>query len=268
LIVNRLIFQTALKPVAVPVAPVVGGNFPLVLGDKVSLGMIWCPPTSPEGFRMGSLESEAGRYPDERAHQVMLTKGFWLGRTQVTQTQWKAVMGTNNPSRFKGVNRPVEKVSWDDSMEFCWDLTQSECVAGRVPAGYEYTLPTESQWEYACRAGTTYDYSQLLDAMGWHEDNSDWNTHPVGLKQSNGWGLYDMHGNVNEWCRDWYAQVSPAGPSIDPIGPTSGAFRVLRGGGWIGDAALCRSAYRNWYEPGGRLNDLGFRLALAPQVRR
>ena len=212
---------------------------------------------------MGSLESEAGRYPDERAHQVMLTKGFWLGRTQVTQTQWKAVMGTNNPSRFKGVNRPVEKVSWDDSMEFCWDLTQSECVAGRVPAGYEYTLPTESQWEYACRAGTTYDYSQLLDAMGWHEDNSDWNTHPVGLKQSNGWELYDMHGNVWEWCFDWDGEPDGFAAKNDPAGPPEGTARTRRGGSFENEAGACRSCSRIGLGPDDRASDVGLRVVVA-----
>ncbi len=148
-------------------------------------------------------------------------------------------------------------------MEFCRKLTQQERAAGRLPEDWEYTLPTEAQWEYACRAGTTGAWAGELDAMAWYAKNSGNTTHPVGQKQPNAWGLYDMHGNVWEWCRDWYADKLPGGAVTDPVGAASGAFRVYRGGGWWLPADYCRSAYRNWSSPGDRGNDVGFRLALS-----
>ena len=205
------------------------------------------------------------------AAEAMLTKRrrrtpFWLGKTEVTQGQWEALMG-NNPSNFKNAGRdaPVEQVSWDDAMQFCRKLTERERAAARLPEGYEYTLPTEAQWEYACRAGTTGDYAGNLDGMAWYNQNSGNTTHPVAQKQANGWGLYDMHGNVWEWCRDWYGNF-PGGNVTDPTGPPSGSFRVYRGGGWGGGAANCRSADRFRRGPGVRVDDLGFRLALAPPI--
>jgi len=142
-----------------------------------------------------------------------------------------------------------------------------ERAAKRLPEGYEYTLPTEAQWEYACRAGTTGDYAGRLDSMGWYDANSGNETHPVAQKQANAWGLYDMHGNVWEWCRDWYGNY-PGGTVHDPVGPSSGSFRVSRGGCWFGSAHYCHSADRSWNGPSSRYDSLGFRLALAPQVSR
>jgi formylglycine-generating enzyme required for sulfatase activity len=184
---------------------------------------------------------------------------------EVTQGQWEALMGSN-PSNFKGADLPVEQVSWTEAMEFCRKLTERERAAGRLPEGYAYTLPTEAQWEYACRAGTTGNYAGDLNSMGWYAHNSGNMTHHVGQKQANAWGLFDMHGNVWEWCLDWYS-IYPGGSVTDPIGPSSGTNRVNRGGSWSYTALSCRSATRSWYAPGTRLNTLGFRVALAPSPR-
>ena len=172
----------------------------------------------------------------------------------------------NNLSYFKGDDRPVEEVSWDDAMAFCRKLTERERAAFRLPEGYAYTLPTEAQWEYACRAGTTGDYAGNLDSMGWYDQNSRRTTHPVGQKQANAWGLFDMHGNVWEWCADWYGNY-PGGSVTDPTGVPSGSDRVYRGGGWNDTASASHSAYRNGSEPGRREIFRGFRLALAPSSR-
>ena len=221
----------------------------------------------PGTFTMGSPSSEEGRLDGEGPQtRVTLTRGFWLGKTEVTQGQYEALMGSN-PSKFTnaGRNAPVEQVSWDDAMEFCRKLTEQERAAGRLPDGYAYTLPTEAQWEYACRAGTAGAYSGIgyFDAMAWCDQNSGNTTHPVAQKQANAWGLYDMHGNVWEWCRDWHGDY-PGGDATDPAGPSSGSDRVNRGGGWSNAAQNCRSALRLWYAPGIRSDNLGFRLALAP----
>jgi len=206
----------------------------------------------------------AGRDNERPATWVTLTQPFWMGRTAVTQGQYEAVMGTN-PSHFTaaGRNAPVEQVSWDDATAFCAKLTERERAAGRLPTGYAYTLPTEALREYACRAGTTGDYAGDLDAMGWYGANSGNTTHPVGTKQPNAWGLYDMEGNVWEWCRDWYADKLPGGEVTNPMGPPSGSYRVVRGGSWGDGAAGCRSAFRYDGDPGFRFVSVGFRLALS-----
>lgn len=197
------------------------------------------------------------------AHTVQITKSYWMGKHEVTQGQWEALMGSN-PSHFKnaGSNGPVEKVSWEEAMEYCRKLTERERNTGRLPSGYEYTLPTEAEWEYACRAGTSGGYAGALSEMAWHEKNSGTTTHEVGQKRGNAWGLYDMHGNVWEWCRDWYEDYK-AGEATDPTGPATGTGRVCRGGSWSRAADGCRSAVRNGYEPGFRYYFLGFRVALS-----
>ncbi len=246
-------------------------------------------------FTMGSSSGEQGHDNDETQHRVTLTRDYWLGKFEVTQAQWKAVMG-NNPSYFKSDDRPVEQVSWNDAKEFCNKL--NTIYAGKLPAGYKFDLPTEAQWEYACRAGTTtslnigedmrifgINNSPNLDKVGWYGGNcgqgfdltsgydiSGWEekqysdqkggTHPVGKKLPNKWGLYDMHGNVWEWCSDWYGSYN--GDAVDPVGPSSGSDRVGRGGSWYGNARYCRSARRGCYSPGIRYDNLGFRLALVP----
>jgi len=217
-------------------------------------------------FQMGS---DNGRDSEKPVHTVRITKPFWLGRYQVTQGQWEALMG-NNPSHFKniGKNAPVENVSWIDAMEFCRKLTERERATGRLPEGYAYILPTEAQWEYACRAGTTGDYSRVLDEMGWYQKNSDNQTHPVGQKKANAWGLYDMHGNVWEWCFDWYdIRYYANSPSSDPYANSPGSdrlvlgsYRIIRGGSYSSTAEMCQSPFRS----GGVTGKItGFRLALS-----
>ena len=196
-----------------------------------------------------------------------------MGKFEVTQAQWQAVMG-NNPSSYKGDNRPVERVSWNEAKEFCDKL--NEKYAGKLPAGYKFDLPTEAQWEYACRAGTTTALNNgtnltslmgscsNLNEVGWYEKNcSRYVGHKtVGQKRPNNWGLYDMHGNVCEWCRDWYASYS--GDATNPVGPSSGSCRVFRGGSCSDCAEYCRSEFRRYWGPDNRFFTLGFRLALVP----
>ena len=224
------------------------------LGGGVKMELVWCPPGS---FTMGSPESETGRKKDETQHRVTLTKGFWLGKTEVTQAQWEAVMG-NNSSHFKGADLPVEMVSWDECQEFVWKLN------ARVTGG-GFRLPTEAEWEYAARGGTknrgyTYAGGNDLDAVAWYNGNSGKTTHAVGTKASNELGLFDMSGNVWEWCRDGYGDY-PSGSVTDPAGAASGSFRVGRGGSWIDFAFRCRSANRDIIIPYYRFSFIGFRAA-------
>ncbi len=217
--------------------------------NGVQFAFRWCPPGS---FIMGSPENETGHLPHENQHKVTLTKGFWLMETEVTQAQWKAVMG-DNPSVFKGDNLPVEYVNWTDCQAFCQKSTS---------LGLPLKLPTEAQWEYACRAGTTGAFAGDLDAIAWYLSNSYAQTHPVATKKPNAWGLYDMHGNVWEWCADWVAEY-PNGAVIDPAGPSQGTVRVGRGGGWFSIDLLCRSATRCTGEQ-ERAFYLGLRCVLIP----
>jgi len=217
----------------------------------------WCPPGT---FTMGST-CEEGHNPDEEPqHVVTLTRGFWLGRYEVTQAQWERVMG-DNPSEFQSPSRPVEMVSWDDVQEFIAELN-----SGILFSGAEYRLPTEAQWEYACRAGAAERFywgndsnETEIDDYAWYEDNSDHQPHSVGEKLPNVWGLHDMSGNVSEWCQDWSGDY-PDGPVTDPQGPDSGDWRVTRGAGWDYGAEFCRSADRNSNMPDSAFDDYGFRL--------
>jgi sulfatase modifying factor 1 len=220
-------------------------------------------------FTMGSPPGEMNRDNDETQHRVTLTKPFYCGTYEVTQGQWEAVMGSN-PSSFKnaGLDAPVEQVSWEDCQAFLAELCRTE----GVPAG-TYRLLTEAEWEYACRAGTgtVFCYGDDLDSSmanfdgnypygGGRKDEYRRTTIRVGSFRPNGWGLYDMHGNVWEWCEDWYGEYAP-GSLIDPSGLRSRDARVLRGGGWRGNSRYCRSADRDWYAPGSRGYFLGLRLA-------
>ena len=212
------------------------------------------------------MGSDDGGSDEKPVHKVTLTRDFWLGKTEVTQAQYEAVMGTN-PSNFKkGGNYPVENVSWKDAWHFCRKLTDIE--RERLPEGYEYTLPTEAQWEYAARGGNKssgyiFSGNNTLDYVGWHEGNSNGSTYPVAQLKPNELGFYDMSGNVYEWCLDWYGAYT-AGDVVDSVGPASGSLRVERGGSWYSGAGSCRSAYRNLNDPTFSYNDLGFRVALAP----
>ena len=235
--------------------------------EKIIKEMVKCPAGS---FEMGSPSGELGRYDNEKQHHVTISKSFYIAKYPVTQAQYKAVMG-NNPSYFKGDNNPVECVSWFKAKEFCDKL--NEVTGSTRPAGYKFDLPTEAQWEYACRAGTTtslnsgknitseYGRCSNLDEVGWYDGNSGRTTHPVGLKKPNAWGIYDMHGNVCEWCRDRCDEY-PSGSCTDPEGPDSGSYRVYRGSGWRSFPWYCRSANRCNYAPDFEDCDLGFRIAL------
>jgi formylglycine-generating enzyme required for sulfatase activity len=219
-------------------------------------------------FLMGSPDSD-GYAPSEEnpQHLVRITRPFYLGVYPVTQSQYEALMGSN-PSGFQGKgSRPVEQVSWEDANTYCRKLSEAMREMWR---GLVCRLPTEAEWEYACRAGTNTRYCFGEDAArlgehAWFADNASGTTHPVGQKEPNAWGLYDMHGNVWEWCLDWYDEKYCAGgPVDDPAGPTQASFRVRRGGGWDDGAGDCRSASRSRYVPAGRRDDLGFRVALIP----
>ena len=226
---------------------------------------------APGTFLMGSPEYEPGRNHDEFHHEVTLSRPFFMQSTPVTQRQCKAVMGTE-PSSFKDRGAdgsvteedcPVVGISWHECQVFIQKLNAvGECT---------YRLPTEAEWEYACRAGTETPlaggeitelycrHDPFLDAMGWYCGNAGRRTHPVAGKNANAWGLYDMHGNVSEWCQDWYGDYPP-GAQTDPHGPPSGRGRVIRGGSWFSNAKNCRSACRFYWAPNSRSDFIGFRL--------
>ena len=236
------------------------------IAPGVKMTMRWIPPGE---FMMGSPEGEMGRQDDEVQHRVRITKGFWLGKYEVTQAQWRAVMGTN-PSYSDEEDLPVEKVSWND-------IASSDGFIERVnqaaAAGGGFSLPTEAQWEYAARVGATTALNsgkeltsivgpcRNLDEVGWYDQNSGKRTHGVGQKKPNGWGLHDMHGNVWEWCQDWYGPYE-SGLGVDPQGTVAGSDRVLRGGSWSDFGAInCRVANRSSNAPTSADSHFGFRVA-------
>jgi formylglycine-generating enzyme required for sulfatase activity len=228
-----------------------GKNFRSSMGAR----MVWIAPGT---FHMG--DSGGIGDPNEKpVHDVRITTGYWLGETVVTQAQWDGVMGSNR-SYFKGANLPVENVTWKDAADFCARLTTLEHVTKRLPPSIEYRLPTEAQWEYGCRAWTTGDYAGALPLMAWYDKDSDGQPHEVGKKQPNTWGLYDMHGNISQWCADWYASYRP-GSDVDPTGPWEGKQRVARGGSWDLPGKSCRSASRFAVSPDFGSSRVGFRLA-------
>ncbi len=241
----------------------------------LGLTMVWAPPGE---FAMGSPAGEVDRDADEGpATIVRFTQGFWIGKAEVAQDEWQAIMG-NNPSAFAsaGPRAPVEQVSWDDAVEFCRRLNERERAIGRLPDGFAYGLPTEAQWEFACRAGTTTAFA-FGDSLEATQANFD-GTQPYGARakpganrqttmqtgsfSANALGLYDMHGNVWEWCADVYGEQLPGGTVGDPTAPAGGVYRVARGGGWASEGAHCRSANRLMFAARHSWNDLGFRLAL------
>jgi len=272
----------------------------MVIALALVLAMVGCQTRAvPDGFvrveggtfTMGSPANEAGRRDREGPQHQVTVGSFYLGKYVVTQKEYQEVMGTN-PSRFKGDNLPVENVSWYDAVEYCNARSQKE---GLTPAytidksrkdtddtndeddvkwvvtwnrnANGYRLPTEAEWEYACRAGTTTAYNtgaSISDNTGWYDANSGSATHPVGQKPANAWGLYDMHGNVYEWCWDWYGDY-PSGAQTNPIGASSGSYRVNRGGSWYFTARSARSAVRDGDIPNYRYAALGFRVVRLAQ---
>ena len=233
----------------------VGTTLGVPLHGEIVMPFAFCPAGS---FTMGSPPEEDGRFDDENQVSVTPSKAFWMAKTEVTQAQWTAIM-SNNPSDFNGNDLPVENVSWDHAQAFIKKVNDS----GVIPKGWKIALPTEAQWEYACRAGETGAYSGgTIDQVAWYDDNSGSKTHAVGTKKQNAWGLHDMHGNVREWCEDWYGDKLSGG--TNPSGSSSGVHRVNRGGSWYGNAAICRAAFRSRNDPGSRDDYLGFRPALVP----
>ena len=253
----------------------------LDLGNGVTMKLVRIPAGT---FTMGSPPTEPGRNPNEGPqHGVTISKPFYMGVYTVTQEQYEQVMGTN-PSTYKGANNPVETVSWDDATEFCKKLSQKK--------GRKVRLPTEAQWEYACRAGTTTAYNTGLTLSlgqadcdfsassvgppGNWEKLKDWvrslfpapkrnqgGPRPVGSFKPNSFGLYDMHGNIFQWCADWYLEDSYVNsPKADPKGPENGEFRVQRGGSWDDLPRTCRCAFRSWGSQAFWDDNIGFRVVL------
>lgn len=233
------------------------------------MDFILCPAGN---FMMGSLESEYQRKTDEKRHQVNLTKPFYIGKYQVTQKQYELIIGIN-PSRFKYSNNPVESVSWEEAEKFCFNLNTK--YRHYLPNNYRFELPTEAQWEYACRANTItpynndksidskeyIEYCEILDEIAWCSENSAGLIHPVGEKKPNAWGIYDMHGNVGEWCRDYYGEYQN-NSVVNPCNLNLGEGRVIRGGSWRSYAWDCRSASRYWNIQTNHLFSVGFRVAI------
>jgi len=250
-------------------APATARRFYRAVESGAPPNMVFIPPGT---FTMGSPTNEADRWlGDGPQTAVTISRGFWMGQYEVTQGEYLAVMG-NNPSGFTGdLNRPVETVFWYDATNYCAALTQRERAASRIATNSVYRLPTEAEWEYACRGWTSTrfsygddpGYTNLTD-YAWYSGNSGGTTHPVGQKLPNPWGLYDMHGNVFEWCQDWWADYYAGGIAVDPQGPSTGLYRVFRGGSWDNSARYCRSAGRSGTGPGYASNYVGFRVVLAP----
>ena len=271
--------------------------------------LAWIPPGT---FLMGSPETEAERQPrgqDETQHQVTISRGFWMGKYEVSQREYQEVIG-NNPSHFRNGSLPFDshtgtlgaggpvtndvlhpletrqgraRLAWNDATNYCARLTERERAAGRLPEGYVYRLPTEAEWEYSCRVGTTTAFhygGELRSGMANFFGGSEYDasvgtivnptpvyigrTIEVGSYEPNAWGLYDMHGNVAEWCYDWFGDY-PVGPATDPTGPATGTSRVLRGGCWWWPARALRSANRIWFQEGSEFFN-GFRVVLAHPV--
>ncbi|WP_175469731.1 formylglycine-generating enzyme family protein [Desulfoluna spongiiphila] len=234
-------------------------------GPLPGMGFAWIPPGT---FTMGSPRNEPGRDSDETPHQVTLSRGYYMQVTEVTQGQWDTLMETN-PSYYKecGADCPVNRVCWTDVMEFVRRLNAMEDAEGF------FRLPTEAEWEYACRAGSQEAFSNgpllelacaydtNLDRMGWYIGNSNTRLQEVGQKAKNSWGLYDMHGNIWEWCLDWEGPYGDQ-PRTDPSGPPTGDFKIIRGGSWSSDDRDCRSANRLFVTECNRNAGIGFRLVM------
>ncbi len=245
----------ALPPAAAR-TPVAGQAFTI---PDLDLTLLWIPPGA---FVMATTHG------NDDATPVTISRGFWLGRTEVTQEQWRQLRPDHqSPSFFRGSDRPVERISWVETMEFIRALNARERAAGRLPPGYEYSLPTEAEWEYACRAGSTKPWSGEAMQVAWHEVNSGGQTHPVAQLAPNAWGFHDMHGNVSEWCLDGPGPYFGRAVT-DPIhgfnGSSAPAVRIFRGGAWSNSAGQSRADQRYWGSISGTSPGLGCRVALAP----
>ncbi len=244
---------------------------------ELNLELIKCPAGS---FMMGSPEEEYSSIKDEmnvchkdtygfeyseELHSVTINKPFYIGKYEITQNQYRSIMG-NNPSKFKGENNPVESVDWLKAKLFCIKLNY--LYKDILPKGYKFDLPTEEQWEYSCRAGINTPFNnrsnKKIGEVAWYNDNASETTHMIGQKKPNAWGIYDMHGNVSEWCRDGYGDYSKE-DVIDPIGPSNEySCRIIRGGSWYTSSSYCRSADRWPSGPGNPCADVGLRVVLVP----
>jgi len=276
------------------IGPSTSRSWMVDLGDNVDMEFVPIPVGS---FMMGSEEGEDDELP---IHKVSFSRPFWMAKTEVTQQQFEQYKLINHKKEKNevlmpiGAEYPAVWISWDDAMGFCAWLTRLGQREGTLPEGYEYTLPTEAEWEYACRAGTTGEFAGKLDSMGWYIKNSTERINPVGKKKPNAWGLYDMHGNVWEWCYDnWYANYenAPSDGSIRGLAKNefyvdrtlmgkkgsvrfvNDSYKVVRGGCWHYSARSCRSANRFYHEKSYKMNYLGFRpilisnpIVLRPQV--
>jgi formylglycine-generating enzyme required for sulfatase activity len=221
----------------------------LDLGGGVKLELVLIPAGT---FSMGS---DDGAEDERPVHKVAISKPFYIGKYPVTQQQWQAVMG-DNPSDFKGPRNPVERVGWLAIKEFLWRLNEKFAATGM-----KFALPTEAQWEYACRAGGDGKLDGSLADYAWFRDNAKGATHPVGEKKPNAWGLYDMHGNVCQWCTDWYAEdYYSKSPAADPTGGPPGCHHVMRGGCFEEPADYCRTTYRSKNDEADRNHNLGLRV--------
>ena len=249
----------SLVDLAVNIFPTVG----TICTNSIGMELVYIPSGE---FMMGSENAEEDEKP---VHKVTISKGFWMGKYPVTQSQWESVMGTtvqqqrektdkSSPLYGEGFDYPMHYVLWAEAQEFIHRLNERN-------DGYKYSLPTEAEWEYSARAGTTGDYAGNLDDMAWYDDIFGSTTHPVGQKLPNAFGLYDMHGNVWEWCRDWFdPNYYAKSPRSDPTGPNSGERHVLRGGAWYGFKNFARSANRYWDTE--RISSTsGFRVVARPR---
>jgi formylglycine-generating enzyme required for sulfatase activity len=254
------------KLIGIPATP---AGLPDGPTDNILPGLVWIPPGE---FDLGSPTDERDRDLDEGpVTRVHILDGFWIAAHEVTQAEYENLLG-RNPSQYTGDGlRPVEKINWQEAVDYCQALNIREQALGRLPPGYAFRLPTEAEWEYACRAGSNTRFSHGDDPayleipnFAWCGHNSGSTTHPVGTRRPNPWGLFDMHGNVWEWCLDPWTGTYPGGAITNSVTASQGSLRVARGGSWLYDPRFCRSANRDSYGMLNRCSDVGFRVVLAP----
>lgn len=258
-VVLMTLFLSPAAVVGQPVFPAVGqaGNLPQPgqrITNSFGISLVYIPPGR---TLMGSAWEDPDRQYDEYPHPIRLSKGFWMSATEITQGQWKAVMGYTR-SHFSGDQLPIDSVSWGEAVTFCQRLSQRE---GRV-----FRLPTEAEWEYACRAGAEGNGGGVvgvdLEQASWYGTNSDERTHPGGAKKANSWGLFDMLGNVAEWCADAYQAEYPQEEAVDPVVRSERGAKVVRGGSWASFARSCRCAARSSTPAAYQEKETGFRIVM------